>query len=376
VSQQARPVRVGLDGTPLLGTRSGIGTYVHHLVEGLATAGPEVNLTVTAFTRRGFGALRGAVPPGATVAGASVPARVLRTAWLHGSWPTAESLVGPVDLFHGPNFVVPPTRRAAAVLTVHDLAYLKYADTVASDSLAYRELVPRAIRRGAAVCTVTRAVAEEVVDAYPAVRGRVFVTPLGVDPSWRAAVPASASTPTPHALPERYTVAVGTVEPRKNLRALVSAYRLASRRGTPLPPLVIAGPAGWGDELDLSGLPEGHVIRLGHVPSTTLQSVVAGAQLLLFPSRYEGFGLPPLEALACGVPVLAADLAVTREVLGDQAAFTRTEDPEELLVAIEASLDRPAGTPETRRARAERFSWEACVEATLSMYASVIETRS
>ena len=366
-------MRVALDGTPLLGARTGVGTYVHHLVQGLAAARPEVDLAVTAFTRRGFGALRQAIPAGVGVVGRPVPARVLRAAWLRSSWPTAESLVGPVDLFHGPNFVVPPTRRAAAVVTVHDLAYLKYADTVASDSLAYRELVPRAIRRGAAVCAVSEAVAHEIGDAYPTSRGRVFVTPLGVDPSWRAAAPHSADHH--RSLPEHYTIAVGTLEPRKNLRALVAAYRLASERGTELPPLVLAGPAGWGDDLDLSGLDEGLIIRLGHVPLATLQSVVAGAELLVFPSRYEGFGLPPLEALACGVPVLAADLPVTREVLGDQAAFTRTDDPDELLTSIEASLHRPVGTPESRREWAARFSWAACAEATLSMYRSVMAMR-
>ncbi len=110
----------------------------------------------------------------------------------------------------------------------------------------------------------------------------------------------------------------------------------------------------------MSGVDEKLVIRLGHVPLGILRSVVAGAVLLLFPSRYEGFGLPPLEALACGVPVLVADLAVTREVLGDQAALTGTDDPEELLASIETSLLRPVGTPESRRAWTERFSWAAC----------------
>jgi glycosyltransferase involved in cell wall biosynthesis len=169
-------------------------------------------------------------------------------------------------------------------------------------------------------------------------------------------------------LPTDYVAAVGTLEPRKNLRALVAAYRLAEDRGTDLPPLVLVGGHGWGDALDTSGLPESRVVRTGHLPLPELQQVVAGARVLAFPSRYEGFGLPPLEALAAGTPVLAADLAVTREVLGDQARFADPNSAEAMLDGLVCSVVDPAGTPETRRQQARGYTWERCAEATLVAY--------
>jgi glycosyltransferase involved in cell wall biosynthesis len=165
-------------------------------------------------------------------------------------------------------------------------------------------------------------------------------------------------------------VAVGTLEPRKNLPALVAAYRLAAARGTRLPPLVLVGAQGWGQALDTSGLGDGLVVRTGHLPLPELQQVVAGARLLAFPSRYEGFGLPPLEAFAAGTPVLAGDLAVTREVLGDQARFADPDSAEAILDGLVVSLEDPAGSAGSRREHARAYTWGRCAEATLTAYSA------
>ena len=145
----------------------------------------------------------------------------------------------------------------------------------------------------------------------------------------------------------------------------------------PVPPLVLVGPPGWGEALDTAGLPPGAVRTPGYLPQPDLARVVAGAAAVVVPSWYEGFGLPALEALACGTPVVAADLPALREVLGDQAELVPPGDPAALAGALARVLDDPGGEPAraARRARAAGFTWETCAQATLSAYRLALESR-
>jgi len=376
-------MKVALDATPLLGPRTGVGHYVAGLAEGLAELpGPEPEeVALVPFTWRGTGDLPRVAPAGPRLRHGRrrVPARLLQAAWARMAFPPVEWLAGRVDVFHATNFVAPPARRAAVVVTVHDLTYLRYPEMVTAASARYRDLVPRALRRGAIVCTPTAAVADEVADAYRLPPERLVVTSLGVGPAWRAATPPDPAWLAGRGLPERYLLFVGNREPRKNLPTLLTAYRdlLASRvpggvAGPPgdLPPLVLVGPPGWGEALDLAGLPPEAVRTPGYLPEDDLARVVAGAAALACPSWYEGFGLPALEALACGTPVVAADLPALREVLGDQAELVPPGDATALADALARVLDDPGGEPAraARRARAAAFTWAACARATLSAY--------
>jgi glycosyltransferase involved in cell wall biosynthesis len=390
-------VRVALDATPLLGPRTGVGRYVAGLAGALAgLAGPEPEeVALIPFSWRGTGDLPEVAPGGPRVryGRRRVPARLLQAAWGRLPWPPVEWLAGPVDVFHATNFVAPPARRAATVLTVHDLTYLRYPEMVTSASARYRDLVPRALRRGAVVCTPTAAVGAEVADAYRLPPERLVVTPLGVGPAWRRAAPPDPAWLAARGLPERYLLFVGNREPRKNLPTLLAAYRelLAGRvRGAAgptmagrgpeadgVPPLVLVGPPGWGEALDLAGLPPQAVRTPGYLAEDDLAGVVAGAAALVFPSWYEGFGLPALEALACGTPVVAADLPALREVLGDQAELVPPGDAAALADAMARVLNDPGGEPAraARRTRAAGFTWEACAQAALSAYHLALETR-
>jgi glycosyltransferase involved in cell wall biosynthesis len=404
-------VRVALDATPLLGPRTGVGRYVAGLAEALAgLAGPEPeSVALVPFSWRGTADLPSAAPasPRIRVGRRRVPARLLQTAWGRLPWPPAEWLSGPVDVFHATNFVAPPTRRAATVLTIHDLTYLRFPQMVTDASARYRQLVPRALDRGAVVCTPTAAVATEVADEYNLPPDRLVVTPLGVDPSWRQATPPDPSWLATHGLPDRYLLFVGSREPRKNLTTLLTAYRELLRGvggGAPqpgpgvvetgptvregagsttrttatagIPPLVLVGPPGWGEALDTAGLPAGAVRTPGYLPQADLTKVVAGAAALVFPSWYEGFGLPALEALACGTPVVASDLPVLREVLGDQAELVPPGDPAALADALARVLEDPGGEDAraARRTRAAGFTWENCAQATLGAYRLALES--
>jgi glycosyltransferase involved in cell wall biosynthesis len=445
------PMRVGLDATPLLGLRTGVGRYVAGLVEGfgeLAAAAPggrapepelPEELVLVPFTWRGArdlpavaaelaagttgvmlgagvagialgagttgvalgagavarAAVTGAAgvaagPSGATPGPAGeggirvrcgrrrVPARLLAASWARAAWPPVEWLAGRVEVFHATNFACPPARRAATVVTIHDLTYLRYPGMVTAASARYRELVPRSLARGALVCTPTAAVAAEVAGTYQVAADRVVVTPLGVGPAWRSARPPDPGWLAGHGLPARYLLFVGSREPRKGLDVLLAAYRelLADQPGAP--PLVLAGPPGWGAALDLAGLPDGSVRLLGYLPESELASLTAGAAAMVFPSRYEGFGLPPLQALACGTPVVASDLPALREVLGDEADLVPAGDAGALAAALATALkDAPPSDAAraARRARAARFTWPACAAATLTAYHRAVEER-
>jgi glycosyltransferase involved in cell wall biosynthesis len=390
-------VRVGLDATPLLGPRTGVGRYVQGLAEALAgLAGPEPEeLALVPFSWRGTRDLPSVAPSGPRIRPGRrrAPARLLQAAWARMPWPPVEWLAGPVDVFHATNFVAPPTRHAATVVTIHDLTYLRYPEMVTDASARYRHLVPQALRRGAVVCAPTAAVATEVAAEYGLGADRLVVTPLGVDERWRHPTPPDPTWLATHNLPPRYLLFAGNREPRKNLPTLLAAYReLISNRvvgvgngptategaGTAtVPTLVLVGPQGWGKTLDTAGLPPDKVRTLGYLPEPDLVGLVAGAAALVLPSLYEGFGLPALEALACGTPVVASDLPALREVLGDQAELVPADDPAALAAALARALDDPGGEPArtARQTRAAGFTWENCAQATLSAYRLALEAR-
>jgi glycosyltransferase involved in cell wall biosynthesis len=224
------------------------------------------------------------------------------------------------------------------------------------------------MERGAVTVTPSQATKDDLVATYGTDPQRIRVTPLGLDPAWFDTVPLTPAELAEEGLPARYVLAVGNLEPRKNLPDLVAAHRRIAAADPGTPPLVLVGPAGWGEPLAAG--PD--VVFAGYQRGERLRRLVAGAAVLAFPSRREGFGLPPLEALACGVPVVASDLPVTREVLGDAATFVPVGDVDALADALATALaaGTGAGTPASaaRRERARVFTWERCARATLAAY--------
>ena len=362
-------VRVGIDATPLLGARTGIGRYVAGLLGGLGQLAAPPQMVLTEFTlRRGTptGSPRG---PHLSPAPRRLPARLLNQVWQRADLPPVELLTGRIDVFHGTNYVLPPTHRAGGVLTVHDLSYLHHADTVQAASLAYQRLVPRGIARARAVIVDAAAVGDELVAEYGLPREQLVVAPLGVDPEWSTTERPTAEWLGAHGLPERYVLFVGSREPRKNLPVLLEAMRLLHEDDATAPPLVLVGPPGWGPVLDASGLPASAVVTTGYLSDADLRRVVAGAGCLAFPSRYEGFGLPPLEALAAGTPVVASDIPVLREVLGPHAAYAPVDDATDLAAALARTVASPPN-PAAGRVHAATYTWRRCAELTMSAYES------
>ncbi|MCP3800493.1 glycosyltransferase family 4 protein [Allokutzneria sp. A3M-2-11 16] len=357
MADHTKPLRVLLDGNPLLGDRTGVGRYTSALAEELASMA-EIQVRAVAFTTRGWRQLRTVVPHGVKARGLPVPARALRACWLKSSLPPIELFAGPTDVVHGTNFVLPPSLRAGGVLTIHDLAFLDAADELSQVESDLPELVRVSAKRAAVILTPTRAVADVVRERLRVPSDKIVVTPLGVDPAWFVAQAPSLPLRRRLKLPESYVLYVGAENPRKGLPNLLKAHGASAA----LPPLVLAGPG--------TARVDGDVIRTGYLSELDLRRVVAGASALVLPSRDEGFGLPVLEALACGVPVVCSDVPSLREVSGGQALHVPVGDVEALTDALETVVksSADAATLAARRTRAAEFTWRRCAELTVEAY--------
>jgi glycosyltransferase involved in cell wall biosynthesis len=366
-----QPVVVAVDATPLLGVRTGVGSSVAGFVASVLT---DPNIDVIGY---GLSATAGrSLPPALPDSVRSgrnvpIPATALLWTWARFDHPAIELWTGPVDVVHGTNFVVPPSRHAARLVTVHDLTPVRYPELCSPTSLRYPDLIRRAIDNGASVHTVSRFVAEEVIDHFDIDPARVHAIHNGLTP---LSPPLRRDDSEPP-----YILAIGTVEPRKGLIDLVAAFdRIAD--SVPDLHLRIAGPAGWDEDalgVDIrSSRHAARIQRSGWVEDRS--SLIAGARVLAYPSLYEGFGLPPLEAMSLGVPVVATTAGAIPEVVGDAAMLVAPRDQaglaEALLVVVRdaATRDRliAAGTE-----RARSFSWQRAGRHMADLYRMLARDR-
>jgi glycosyltransferase involved in cell wall biosynthesis len=354
-------MKIALDGTPLIGHGTGVGTYVRGLLGGLSGLG--IPVKAVPFTLRGGGRPHD-LPEGVAWRHVPAPARLLQAAWARSALPPVELFAGRIDTFHATNFVAPPSWRAASVVTIHDLTFLRFPEWVTPAVRRYAELVPAALRRsGTVVVTPSRAVADEVRGAFGLADERVLATPLGVDPTWPSARPASDGWLASRGLPTDFLLFTGAREPRKNLHTLLAAHHRARQEGH-VPDLVLAGPVGWGQEVP----PQPAVHTTGWLATDELRGLVARARASVLPSHYEGFGLPVLESLAAGTAVVASDIPAHREIAGGHARLVPPTDVEAWAEALATA--EPLSPP--RRAEAVRWAtghtWASCAEATVQAY--------
>ena len=359
-------LKVAIDATPLVGDRTGIGVAVDGLVRALA-ARPELDLVAYGLTASGWGALKARLPPGVRRARARMPAGALMRAWASWPFPPVEAWTGRADVVHGTNFVVPPARRARRLVTVWDLTAVRYPELCTTTSRRYPHLVQRAIDGGSWVHTGSRYVADEIVEHFGADRDRVLVVPPGVTPAVTGPVRPRSGPP--------YVLALGTVEPRKDYPGLVAAFDIVADDHRDLE-LWIAGPEGWGEEQLSEALGRSRhrdrVRRLGWIPDVA--GVLAGATCLAYPSLYEGFGFPPLEAMSAGVPVVATSVGSVPEVAGEAAVLVPPGDP----TALAGAIARVIGDGALRRQlielglrRVDGFSWGSSARAMVDAYRAV-----
>lgn len=357
-----------MDATPLLGDRTGIGVVVAGMVGELA-GHREVNLVGYGFTARGWRRLPATLPRDVHPGRGPMPAGPLLRVWRRMDLPPGEWWTGPVDVVHGTNFVVPPSRRAARVVSVWDLTAVHHPDWCTPTARRYPALIRRAVDRGSWVHTGSHWVAAEIIDEFGADPGRVRVVSPGVS------VP---SVKMPWRGPP-YVLAVGTTEPRKDLPGLVAAFDLIASRHPDLE-LHLVGRRGWAEpQLQAAITRSTHrdrVRRMGWVRDVAAE--IAGAAVLAYPSRYEGFGLPPLEAMSLGVPVVATAVGSLPEVLGDAAELVAPGRPDALAEALQLVLADSAVRDRlvaAGRGRAAQFSWPASGAALVTLYRDAVRAR-
>lgn len=360
-------VRAALDVLPLVGPRSGVGEFVWQLLRALPGAGVEP--TGWGITWRGRARIREAVPRGLEVLAWPVPARPAWLAWRALGRPRVDRLFAGVDVVHATNFTLPPLAHTPTIVTVHDLTVVHHPEWCEAATRTYPALVARAVREGALVHTPTRAVAEEVRDWLGLASDRVVAIAHG----------APVPTPPPSTVPprlarlrgRRWLLALGTLEPRKGIDELIAAFGLLHEVEADVG-LVLAGRWGWGVDAIAERLAtspaRAHIVVTGYVDPPERAWLLANAAVLAYPSRYEGFGLPPLEAMAQGVPVVASDVPALREVLGEAALFAPVGDAAALATALVRALREGATRAEAGRARAGEYTWERTARAMRELY--------
>ena len=368
-------MRIAFDAYHALFQSGGIARYARGLISAIAEIQKKNCLIL--FYNRFFEKGKPWRPPNGNsrIKQVFVPRRLLQGAWETLKWPSAEFFCGSIDLFHGLHFVLPPVRNARRILTVHDLTYLKYPDYFLNRALnecGYQRELPMSLGCTDAVIAVSQKTREDLIEILKIPQEKVRVIYEGVDAHFFKPVneKEKAAIRTLYNLSAPYIVfLVGTPEPRKNLIKAVAAARQAAPHLT----LVLIGP-----EKPLKSLLNDDFRNInftGIVPEEHLPALISGAQMSLYPSLYEGFGLPVLESMACGVPVITSSRGALPEVAGGAALFVDPEDLDSIAGAISELINDDMLQNRLKIAgikRAAEFTWQKAAEETLSLYRELI----
>jgi anaerobic magnesium-protoporphyrin IX monomethyl ester cyclase len=368
-------MRIAFDGTALRPRRTGVGYYSEHLLHHLA--GQTMDDELTVISNR---PLETDSPLPAPVRVLTAPRRVPRMVWMQLRAPAALKAIG-AEVAHFTNGMVPLLTSVPTVVTIHDVSLRLYPrHHPPRRVLLNGPLVDLAARFADAIITVSASAKRDIVGLYKVDPGRVHVVHEAAAPSFRPVTDAKTleRVRRRYGLAERTILYVGTIEPRKNLPALVDAFAQRRRSGELDHQLVCVGPYGWksrrlDDLIARSGAAEA-VNFTGYVPFEDLPALYTLAEMFVYPSMYEGFGLPVVEAMACGVPVITGRAAALAEVGGDAVEHVERLESGALgdaLVALAHDDARRARMSASGLARAQTFSWDRAAGESLDIYRSV-----
>lgn len=374
--------RIAIDYTPGYEQGAGIGRYVRELVSHLAQRDTE-----TAYSLFVSGASAQQLPP---VPGPNFVWKPTRISprWLARLWHRlhlpvpVELFVGDTDLFHATDFVLPPVKtKALTIVTIHDLSFVRVPDAASPPLKRFLDtVVPQSVRRATHVLAVSQATKMDLIELYGTSPEKITVLLHGVDAHFRRVETGLAVILRKYRIPDRpFVFAVGTIQPRKNYARLVKALALIRDRGFDID-LVIAGGRGWLENPIYETISESHmgdhVHMIGFADDEDLPVLLSQAECVAFVSLYEGFGLPVLEGMACGTPVVTSNLSSMPEVAGDAASMVDPYDVEAIAQAIQRVLsesEHKADMVQKGYVQAARFTWEESVRQLHQIYSHILE---
>lgn len=373
-------MRVLVDATAAVRKHGGLGRYEEELARALVTIDSGVDLGLFYAD-----AARHSIPPPLdtlpvkTLRMSTKPWRMAALGSSYAHFPM-DRLLGNPDVFHATEHLLPYLRRTRSVFTLHDLAFLRSPESHLPLNRWFLGLMmPRFLRSASAIVCVSQYTKEDAVSQYGLEESKVIVIPEGVHPRFHPVEDPEllASVRARYKLPARFILFVGTIEPRKNLATLWEAYRALRDEGRPVK-MVIVGKRGWLYEATFRRLRElgleQEVVQPGFVADEDLPAVYSLASCFAFPSLFEGFGLPPLEAMACGCPVVCSRVTSLPEVCGDAALLVPPSDVPALASALRRLLDDPDLCSDLRARgvlQASKFTWEKAAHSTLDVYRAV-----
>ncbi|MBI3764639.1 MAG: glycosyltransferase family 4 protein [Chloroflexi bacterium] len=363
--------RLALDARLTYYTGGGIGNYIRHLAAELPALDPANDYFIL-HSRKARESLP--MPPNAARVNCWTPShhRYERAALAVELWPLG------LDLLHSPDFVPPLDGRWRSLITVHDLTFLRYPQFLTPDSRRYyNEQIKAAVRRADAISADSFATRDDIVNLLGVPAEKIAVVHLAPDAAFApVTAEAVATSLARHNLPRDYILFVGTLEPRKNVDGLLRAYATLPDA----PPLALAGRPGWLFDETQTLISNLHltdrVCLLQDFPSSDLPALYSGASVFILPSHYEGFGLPVLEAMACGTPTIIADRASLPEIAGDAALRIDPDDPASIANAIHTALTDSAlrqSLVALGFEQVKRFSWRKTAEETMAVYRATLE---
>ena len=381
---------VGFDGKPLLMQKTGIGKYTDRLLASLLALDQEFSCRVHlpfSLEQRGAvakgqaTALRKQYPSRVDFVSSHFPPKLRRWIWRSSNFMPMERIVGEIDLFHATNLVMPPLRRAKGVFTVYDLTFMLFPEYHVKGMHSFARDTKKYVDRSDCLIAISEHTKRDVVEHLHIPPERVRVTLLAADERYRVISneQAVAAVLAKYGIDREYILYTGTLEPRKNVPTLLRAFHLFRQETGAPHRLVLAGKRGWlydkiFAEVRSLGL-EADVIFTGYVPDEDLPYLYNGAALFAYPSFYEGFGLPPLEAMACGCPVVTSNRSSLPEVVGDAGLMVdpnRHEELAEAMVNILSNGQLSSLLREKGLSRAAEFSWKRCAVETLAIYNDVL----
>jgi glycosyltransferase involved in cell wall biosynthesis len=368
-------VRILVDYRPALRERTGVGEYIHQLARAYTAAyGEDILLFTSSWKDRPAQTV--AEQTGARVIDRRIPVRMLNYLWHRLEWPPAELLAGEVDITHSLHPLLMPARNAAQIVTIHDLFFLSHTEATGAEIRRdYPVLAASHARRAHAVITPTQYVRSQVIERCGVAGERIYACPSGA-PMWRTLGHQ------PNVPSDGCILFVGTLEPRKNVGALLDAYQQLLDNRREVPRMVLAGRAtaaasNWLARINSAPL-SNHVTHLGYVDDQAREALYRSARVLVLPSLDEGFGLPALEAMAAGVPVIVSSRGALPEVVQDAGAQVDPSDTHALAAAIErAAFDQNWALRAAQAGldRARTFTWAESARTLHRAYTEAVARR-